>query len=93
MNIYIIIHSFNEAYGLTKFYEVLEAYHAKEDAIAKIEDFKKRVRKGTSSFFRGMNVKEEPYAIPYIPGVTYEWYDESGAKMFSHFYVEEITLK
>lgn len=93
MKIYVLIHSINRAYSPASFYETMEAFKTMEMAIEKIEEIKECIATGKSSFFPKQSPTPEQYGIPDIPGVTYEWHDEGGEEMFTHFYIKEIEMK
>lgn len=88
--IYVLIHAINEAYKLNSFYEVMEAFRTKESAMRKLDEIKEYIATGDSHFFPNETPTPEQFMVPGTDGVTYQWYDEGGQKMFSHFYLKQV---
>lgn len=88
--VYVLVHSINEACNLASFYEVMEAFRTKESAMRRIEEIKEYIATGNSHFFPNESPTPEQYMVSGTDGLTYQWYDEGGQKMFSHFYVKKI---
>jgi len=94
MNVYLLIHAINEAYKSYTYYEVEICYSNKEDALADLEKKVKSIENGTSTNFPGESIKGEENNVPFaLKYYTFEWTNEGGEKMFTHYYVMEMKLK
>ena len=86
--IYLIQHSFNKSCEPCGFFEVVSAHSTKEKAIAKIEEINSSIENGESFYFPKTKVKGEEYK-GFGGGYTYEWRDDAGNQMFTHFMIIE----
>lgn len=90
--VHLIIHSFNQAYTLHSFSEVISAHATMQDAEQKLQSIRKSIATGKSYYFPDEKPTPEPYGIPGVKGLTYPWTSEAGDKMFSHFYIESLPI-
>lgn len=90
--IYLVQHSFNKSYEPYGFFEIVSAYSTKEKAIAKVEEINNSIENGESFYFPNTKIKGEKYK-GFGGGYIYEWRDDAGDQMFSHFHIIETDLE
>lgn len=89
MKVYIIEHSFNKAWKLDNFHEILSVHSTEEKAEKELKTIAAKIEKGESTFFG----KDRPKGEYSEDGkrITFPWV-YAGEKMFTHFYITEKTL-
>ena len=90
--IYVIQHSINEAYKTATISDVVSAHSTKELAWKRLEEIAEKIEKGESYYFPDTKLKGKRIDDGVLEGYTFEWYDDGGAKMYSHFLIYETTL-
>ena len=94
MDIYIIIHSENEAFGMPIIYKVECAHATYEGAKGKLEKISYDIENRQSKYFP---VDEEPpKRHKYVgdrEGYTYKWRGDDNILYLSHFYIKKIKLE
>lgn len=91
--IYLIQHSFNKSCEPCGFYEIVSAHSTKEKAMEKIEEINKSIEAGTSHYFPDTKMKWERMEKSWFDGYTYEWHDDAGELMFTHFTIVETDFE
>lgn len=89
--IYLIQHSINEAYKTGSIFDIVSAHSTKEMAWKRLNEIVAKIENGTSTYFPNTKLKGERVEGD-LNGYTFEWYDEGGARMFTHFLICETTL-
>lgn len=92
MKVYLIQHSFNEAYKPCGFFDVVSAHSTREKAVASLETIAKSIADGTSFYFPNYSPARLPCELGDCRGYTYEWRDDGGNRMFTHFYIIEMEV-
>ena len=90
--IYLVQHSFNESCKPCGFFEIVSAHSTQDKAIEKIEEINRSIESGKSTYFPNTKVKGEKYC-GFGGGYTYEWRDDAGNQMFTHFHVVETDFE
>ena len=92
--IFIIIHSFNEAYASCKFFEVVGAFATEELAERKLKEIELGINNGTLHYLKNVPFKEIEYPIPGVKGISFEWTDYGcDSRMFTNFVIDKVTLE
>lgn len=92
--IFIITHSFNEAYSSCRFFEVVGAFSTEELAERKLKEIERGINNRTLHYLKDVPFKEIEYPIPGVKGISFEWSDYGcDFRMFTNFAIEKIMLE
>ena len=91
--IYLIQHSFNKSCEPCGFFEIVSAHSTKKNAMESLEKINKSIEAGTSHYFPDTKMKGERMEKSWFDGYTYEWRDEAGKRMFTHFTIVETDFE
>lgn len=91
--IYLIQHSFNKICEPCGLYEIVSAHSTKEKALESLENINKSIEAGTSHYFPNTKIKGERVEESWFDGYTYEWRDDAGELMFTHFTIVKTNFE